>query len=142
MEQRIDILLVEDNPNDSCLAQRVFRKLDLEQKVHIAKDGVEALEFLSQSQNGSLNKSTLKVILLDLKMPRMTGLEFLEIVKSKEETRHLPVVILTSSNEEVDIERAYQLGVNSYLVKPVNYDVFSATIKDITNYWLEINKTP
>jgi len=79
---------------------------------------------------------------LDLKMPRMTGLEFLEIVKSKEETRHLPVVILTSSNEEVDIERAYQLGVNSYLVKPVNYDVFSATIKDITNYWLEINKTP
>ncbi len=137
-----DILLVEDNPNDCCLVLRVFRKLDLDKRVHITKDGVEALEFLSQSQKDKHEKSSLKVILLDLKMPRMTGLEFLEIVKSKEETRHLPVVILTSSNEEVDIERAYQLGVNSYLVKPVNYDVFSAAIKDITNYWLEINKTP
>jgi len=139
MTPQIDILLVEDNPNDSRLMKRALQKIDLSPKIHLAKDGVEAVEFIDNYFNENDDICLPKFILLDLKLPRLDGLELLEIIKKNEVWAHLPVIIMTSSNEAVDIERAYKLGVNSYLVKPVNYEEFYKTIRELTNYWLKIN---
>ena len=132
---------MEDNLSDSRLIKRALQKTDNEPQIHIAKDGVEALEFIESYFDDPEHTKLPKFILLDLKLPRLDGLELLEKIKNNIDWAHLPVIIMTSSNETVDIKRAYKLGVNSYLVKPVNYEDFYETIKELTHYWLKINLT-
>lgn len=141
-EKNVEILLVEDNPNDIELTIRAFGKNDLLNKIFVVKDGVEAMDFLFRKGDyQELSDITgLKLILLDLKMPKMGGLEVLEKIKKNLKTKHLPVIILSSSKEESDIINAYHLGANSYLVKPVNYNKFAEMIREISSYWLDLNE--
>ena len=144
----VDILLVEDNPRDAELAQRALRKRNLANKLVWVKDGAAALEFIfgpitngGTSGDGKVCHRP-KVILLDLKLPKVDGLEVLRRLKSDAETRTIPVVVLTSSLEEQDIVRSYHLGVNSYVVKPVNFDNFSEAVAHLGFYWLLLNQPP
>jgi two-component system, response regulator len=134
--QEIDILLVEDNPNDAELTMRALRKTDIGARVAIMRDGAEALEYLSS------NRPKPKVIFLDLKLPKIDGIEVLRRVRGDERTRSIPVVVLTSSHEERDISECYKLGVNSYVVKPVEFDRFYKAVADLGMYWLVLNKSP
>jgi two-component system response regulator len=135
-EQQVDILLVEDNPNDAELTQRALRKTDTAARLALARDGAEALEFLSSGRNKP------RVIFLDLKLPKVDGIEVLRHVRSDERTRSIPVVVLTSSQEERDITECYRLGVNSYVVKPVEFERFYKAVGDLATYWLVLNKSP
>jgi two-component system response regulator len=144
----VDILLVEDNPRDAELALRALKKHNLANRLVWVKDGAEALEFIfgsgpsgGTSSNGEIFQRP-KVILLDLKLPKLDGLEVLRRLKASEETKTIPVVVLTSSLEEQDIVRSYQLGVNSYVVKPVNFDNFSEAVAQPGMYWLLLNQPP
>ena len=132
-----DILLVEDNPADVELTQRAFQKNRLTNKIQVARDGVEALEFLF-ADGGEARE--LCVVLLDLKMPRMDGLEVLRRMRSDSRTRHIPVVMMTSSSEESDLIASYDLGANSYIVKPVDFENFTEAVRLIGTYWLLLNK--
>ena len=132
----VDILLVEDNPNDAELTQRALKKTDLAARVQIARDGAEALEYLFSSRPKP------RVIFLDLKLPKIDGVEVLRRLRSEENTRSIPVVVLTSSQEERDITECYKLGVNSYVVKPVEFDKFYRAVSDLATYWLILNKSP
>ena len=132
----IDILLVEDNPNDAELTQRALKKSDIGARLAIARDGAEALDYLLS------NRPKPKVVFLDLKLPKIDGIEVLRRVRSEERTRNLPIVVLTSSQEERDINECYQLGVNSYVVKPVEFDKFYKAVGDLGMYWLVLNKSP
>src|SRR5581483_3975535 len=132
----IDILLVEDNPNDAELTLRALRKSDIGARLAIAKDGAEALEYLL----GGRPKP--KVVFLDLKLPKIDGIEVLRRVREDDRTRSIPVVVLTSSQEERDITECYKLGVNSYVVKPVEFDKFYKAVGDLGIYWLALNKSP
>jgi len=132
----VDILLVEDNPNDAELTQRALKKTDLAARVQIARDGAEALEYLFSSRPKP------RVIFLDLKLPKIDGVEVLRRVRGEENTRSIPVVVLTSSQEERDITECYKLGVNSYVVKPVEFDKFYRAVSDLATYWLILNKSP
>jgi two-component system response regulator len=134
--QETDILLVEDNPNDAELTQRALKKSDVGARLAIARDGAEALEYLLS------NRPKPKVVFLDLKLPKIDGIEVLRRVRSDERTRSLPVVVLTSSQEERDISECYKLGVNSYVVKPVEFDKFYKAVADLGMYWLVLNKSP
>ena len=134
--QEIDILLVEDNPNDAELTQRALRKNDLGARLTIAKDGAEALEYLLSSRPRP------KVIFLDLKLPKIDGIDVLRRLRADDRTRSIPVVVLTSSQEERDIAECYKLGVNSYVVKPVEFDQFFKAVSDLGRYWLVLNKSP
>lgn len=134
--QEIDILLVEDNPNDAELTQRALKKSDLGARLAIARDGAEALEYLLSSRPRP------KVVFLDLKLPKIDGIEVLRRVRAEERTRSLPIVVLTSSQEERDINECYKLGVNSYVVKPVEFDKFYKAVGDLGMYWLVLNKSP
>jgi two-component system response regulator len=134
--QEIDILLVEDNPNDAELTMRALRKTDMGARVAIMRDGAEALEYLSS------NRPKPKVIFLDLKLPKIDGIEVLRRVRADERTHSIPVVVLTSSHEERDITECYKLGVNSYVVKPVEFDRFYKAVADLGMYWLVLNKSP
>jgi two-component system, response regulator len=138
----VEILLVEDNPRDVELALRALRKRNLANKVHVAKDGAEALDyvFVRGAYAGRDPHHVPKVILLDLKLPKVSGLEVLKQLKCNEETRTIPVVVLTSSQEERDMVESYRLGVNSYIVKPVNFDNFLEAVGELGLYWLVINK--
>jgi two-component system, response regulator len=140
----IDILLVEDNPNDAELAMRAFRKNKLANNVIRVCDGEEALDYIFA--RGSFNyRNRLnipKLILLDLKLPKVDGLEVLKIIKTDAVTKLIPVVVLTSSHEENDMVESYRLGVNSYIVKPVDFDKFIASVRDIGLYWLLMNQLP
>ncbi len=138
----VDILLVEDNPNDVELTLRALKKHHLANKVHVAKDGQEALDFLfgAGGPRSEIKCNRLKVILLDLKLPKMSGLEVLKKLKSDERCKTVPVVVLTSSQEDQDIKECYKLGVNSYVVKPVEFDAFAKTVVDLGLYWLLVNK--
>jgi CheY-like chemotaxis protein len=144
----IDILLVEDNPRDAELALHALKSRNLTNKVVWVKDGVAALEFVfgRGTEGGTNGKEKLshrpKVILLDLKLPKVDGLEVLGRLKSNEESRTIPVVVLTSSREEQDIVRSYKMGVNSYIVKPVNFDNFSEAVAQLGLYWLLLNQPP
>ncbi|HMJ27659.1 MAG TPA: response regulator [Xanthobacteraceae bacterium] len=141
--QRAEILLVEDNPNDVKLTMNAFKTANLANSVHIARDGVEALEFLFGAAS-NLDEELLerpKLILLDLKLPRLDGHEVLKRIKGDPRTSAIPVVILTSSAEERDVMRTYEVGANSYIVKPVDFEQFTESIRDIGKYWLEINHT-
>ena len=140
----VEILLVEDNPNDEELTLRALRKHNLANRVHVVMDGAEALEFIfatgaytdRKMENGP------KVILLDLKLPKVDGLEVLRRVKSDERTKATPVVVLTSSREERDVVESYKLGVNSYMVKPVDFDQFIQAVSQLGMYWVLLNQRP
>jgi len=134
--QEIDILLVEDNPNDAELTQRALKKSDIGARLAIARDGAEALEYLLS------NRPRPKVVFLDLKLPKIDGIEVLRRVRAEERTHSLPIVVLTSSQEERDINECYKLGVNSYVVKPVEFDKFYKAVGDLGMYWLVLNKSP
>jgi two-component system, response regulator len=140
----VEILLVEDNKRDAELAMRALQKRHLTNKLVWVKDGAEALEFLfgpDHPAGGGLNRRP-KVILLDLKLPKVDGLEVLRRLKSDAKARTIPVVVLTSSREEQDIVQSYELGVNSYIVKPVNFDNFSEAVAHLGMYWLLLNQPP
>ena len=140
----VEILLVEDNPSDGELTLRALKKHNLVNKLHWVKDGAEALDFIFANGSYSERKvgSPLRVILLDLKLPKVDGLEVLRRIKSDERTKTIPVVILTSSREERDIVESYKLGVNSYVTKPVEFENFIKAISELGLYWLLLNKMP
>lgn len=142
--KEIEILLVEDNPNDVELTLRALKKNNLANKVHVVTDGAEALDYIfaQNKYSGRKIEDTPKVILLDLKLPKVEGLEVLKKIKSNEKTKTIPVVVLTSSSEESDIIKSYQLGVNSYIVKPVNFDQFVKSVSELGLYWLLLNEGP
>ena len=140
----VEILLVEDNVSDAELTLRAFKKHSLANQVHWVKDGAEALDFIFATgayAQRDLNSKP-KVILLDLKLPKVDGLEVLRRVRADERTKVIPVVILTSSREERDIIESYKLSVNSYIVKPVDFDKFLKTVEDLGFYWLLLNQPP
>ena len=138
------ILLVEDNPDDEALTLRALRKHNIVNEVVVARDGVEALEYLfgTGAWDGRDPRQLPEVVLLDLKLPKIDGLEVLRRVRADERTRLLPVVILTSSNEEQDRIEGYGLGANSYVRKPVNFDEFVEAVKQLGLYWLMLNEPP
>jgi len=141
---QVEILLVEDNPDDVELALHALRKENLANSIHVARDGEEALEFLfCQGPHAERSfERPPKLVLLDLKLPKVDGLEVLKRVKADARTRAIPIVILTSSKEERDLISGYGLGANSYIQKPVDFEQFRATIKTIGLYWLVINQLP
>ena len=144
MTKKIEILYIEDNPNDIELTLHAFKKNHLANDIHVARDGEEALDFLfgkDRKGEGDLN-NTPRVILLDLKLPKVDGLEVLRTLKSDSRTKMIPVVVLTSSREEKDIVESYRLGVNSYIVKPVDFEKFIEAVKTLGLYWLLINQPP
>ena len=137
------ILLVEDNPNDAELTLRALRKARVANDVHVVRDGAEALEFLFGRADLGAPRSTLpRVVLLDLKLPKVDGLEVLRRVKGDDRTKLIPVVVLTSSREESDLVASYHLGANSYIVKPVDSDKFFEAVHEIGLYWLLLNEPP
>ena len=143
MPQLRRILLVEDNPNDAELTMNALDKHNLANDVDLVKDGEEALDYLYRRGNyvDSDNRN-LVVILLDLKLPKVDGLEVLRIIKSDEDLKFIPVVVLTSSREERDMVESYRLGVNAYVVKPVNFVDFMDAIKQLGIFWAIINEPP
>jgi CheY-like chemotaxis protein len=140
----VEILLVEDNPHDAELALRALRKNRLANRVVVVGDGAEALDFIFA--RGAFADRTIengpKVVLLDLKLPKVDGMEVLKTVKGDLRTRVIPVVVMTSSSEEKDVIESYQLGVNSYLVKPVDFDKFVDVVANLGLYWLLLNQPP
>jgi CheY-like chemotaxis protein len=143
-EKIVEILLVEDNPNDVELTLHAFKENNIANNIHIARDGAEALDFLFAERNGEDSSVRIrpKVILLDLKLPKVDGLEVLEKIKSDPRTRSIPVVVLTTSSEEPDIVKSYQLGANSYIVKPVDFTHFTRVAGELGFYWLLVNQQP
>jgi two-component system response regulator len=139
-----EILLVEDNPNDAELTLRSLKKHNLANQVAWVKDGAAALDYLFATgpYAGGNEAPKPQVILLDLKLPKVDGIEVLRRVKGDESTRAIPVVILTSSSEERDVAETYRLGVNSYVVKPLEFEAFSEAVAKLGLYWLLINKKP
>jgi two-component system, response regulator len=138
----VDILIVEDNPRDAELTLRALKKNNLANNILIAQDGAEALDFFFSRGKYSkrIKTNNPRVVLLDLKLPKVSGLEVLKIVKETKETAHIPIVIVTSSNQEPDIAEAYALGVNSYVVKPVDFDQFVNAMSSLGLYWLLVNE--
>ena len=134
------ILLVEDNPDDVALTLRALKSHNITNDVVVAQDGVQALDILFGADGGSLNGELPAVVLLDLKLPKVGGLEVLEKVRADERTRLLPVVILTSSDEEQDIVKGYRLGANSYVRKPVDFVEFTRAAQQLGLYWLLMNR--
>ena len=143
-ESIVEILIVEDNEQDLALAQRALRKAKVTNRIHVARDGEEALQFLFCEGPHAERKMEdgPKVILLDLKLPKIDGLEVLQRIKSDPRTKSIPVVVLTSSKEQNDVVETYNLGVNSYIVKPVNFEQFSETVQKLGMYWLLLNHPP
>ena len=141
--EKVDILLVEDNPADAELVLRALRKGKLANHITWVKDGAEALEFIFRSgaYAGRPDRNP-KLILLDLKLPKVDGIEVLRQIKAEERTRLIPVVMVTSSAEARDIAKSYELGVNSYVVKPVEFEQFSETVAKAGFYWMLVNKAP
>lgn len=144
MKQEADILLIEDNIHDAELAIRALKKNNLVNHLIHLKDGAEALDFIFGEGEYSERKAVHipKVILLDLKMPKVNGIEVLQRLKANELTKKIPVVVLTSSKEDPDIQTCYALGVNSYVVKPVGFDEFVKAVSDLGLYWMILNQPP
>jgi len=142
--RHVEILLVEDNPDDVELSLRALKKYKIANRIEVVRDGAEALDFIfgeGEYAERSL-EDVPRVILLDLKLPKVTGLEVLERLKSDPRTRSIPVVVLTSSREERDIVQSYELGVNSYIAKPVDFDQFTEAVRQLGFYWLLLNQAP
>lgn len=144
MKQEIEVLLVEDNESDAEMTIRALRKNNLANRLLHVKDGAEALDFLfcEGEYSGRRIEHIPKVILLDLKMPKVNGKEVLQKIKSDERTKKIPVVVLTSSKEDPDIQECYNLGVNGYVVKPVEFDEFHKAISELGLYWMIVNQPP
>ena len=140
----VEILLVEDNPADIELTLRALKKNNIANRIEVVSDGEQALDFIFAKGKYSQRdiKRNPKLILLDLKLPKIGGLEILKEIKSNSHTKMIPVVMLTSSNEEKDIIESYKLGANSYIVKPVDFDKFIVSVNDIGMYWLLVNQPP
>ena len=140
----VEILLVEDNPADVELTLRALREHLLANQIHVVKDGAEALDFLFATGSYADQPQAIspKLILLDLKLPKVDGLEVLRRIKADNLTKTIPVVVLTSSQEQQDLVESYQLGVNSYIVKPVEFEKFEQSVKDVGLYWLLLNQLP
>lgn len=138
----VDILLVEDNPQDAELTQRALRKNNLANRLFVIEDGAEALDFVFCQGNFADREMSdpPKVILLDVKLPKLNGLEVLREIKANPVTRRIPVVMITSSREDPDIQKAYEFGANSYVVKPVEFDAFVDTMSRLGFYWLLVNQ--
>jgi CheY-like chemotaxis protein len=141
--EQVEILLVEDNPEDAEMTMRALRKRNLANQVHWVKDGEEALDYLfcSGPYAGRNPAHPPKLVLLDIKMPKVDGIEVLRRVKGSD-LKSIPVVVMTSSNEERDVVESYRLGVNSYIVKPVSFDAFLETVAKIDLYWMLTNRVP
>jgi two-component system response regulator len=139
----IDILLVEDNPDDAALTLEALGEYRLSNRVHLAKDGAEALDFLfCRGAYAGRPELPLKLVMLDIRLPKVDGLEVLRAIRADPRTEELPVVMLTSSQEDADIRTGYGLGANSYIVKPVDFDQFVEAVKDIGMYWAILNRPP
>jgi two-component system response regulator len=143
-ETMVEILLVEDNPNDVALTLRAFERYNLSNGVHVVYDGVEALEFLfgTGAYAGRGCESTPRVILLDLQLPKVDGLEVLQRLKADPRTCAIPVVVLISSREQCDAVESYRLGVDSYIVKPVDFGQFTEAMRQLGLYWVLLNRPP
>jgi len=144
MNKEIEILLVEDNASDAEMTIDALSQNNLANKLLHVKDGAEALDFIFAEGNYADRQITdkPKVILLDLKMPKVNGIEVLQKIRSYERTKNIPVVVLTSSKEDPDIKKCYDLGVNSYVVKPVEFDAFQKAISELGLYWMIVNQQP
>jgi CheY-like chemotaxis protein len=144
MMEEVEILLVEDNPTDAELAIRALKEKNLTNKLVWVKDGAEALDFLfaTGAYSGRQVANGPKVIMLDLRLPKVDGMEVLRRVKEDERTKTIPVVVLTSSKEDRDVAESYQLGVNSYISKPVEFNEFAKTVAELGLYWLLVNHPP
>ncbi|PEN12661.1 two-component system response regulator [Longibacter salinarum] len=140
----VDILLVDDQASDAELALHALRGLESVRRVHVVRNGADALDFLFARGVFANRKDepAPRLILLDLKLPRVSGIEVLDVLKSDPQTRNIPVIALTSSCEACDVERCYDLGVNSYVVKPVDFSAFTETVQRIAQYWLTTNEAP
>lgn len=137
------ILLVEDNPNDVELTIEALSEYNLANRVVVARDGVEALEYLCyEGKYKNRNNENPAVVLLDIKMPRMNGVEVLDAIRKNDSLRNIPVVMLTSSREEPDLKKCYELGVNAYVLKPVNFKEFMSAVKHIGVFWALLNELP
>lgn len=145
-EQRVEILLVEDNPDDVELALHALKRHNLANTVQIARDGAEALAFIFGDGQDDAPQDRLRhrprLILLDLKLPKVDGLEVLDRLKGDPRSKQIPVVVLTSSNQEPDLQRAYDRGANSYIVKPVDFEQFVDAVQQLGFYWLLLNQAP
>lgn len=143
-DRAVEILLVEDNPNDVELTVHALRKNRIANRLRVVRDGAEALEFIfcTGAYAGRRVEEIPKLILLDLKLPKVDGLEVLRRIKADPRTRVIPVVMLTSSSQERDIVESYQLGVNSYIVKPVDFEKFTEAVQQLGLYWLLLNQGP
>jgi len=141
----VDLLLVEDNINDAELTMRQLKKHNIANNIFHVKDGEEALDFIFATGKFAEMRNNLyppRLILLDIQMPKVNGIEVLEKIKSDDRTKFIPVVMLTSSKEDPDIQNCYALGVNSYIVKPVDFEGFANAIKNLGFYWLLLNQPP
>ncbi|MCK9211139.1 MAG: response regulator [Ignavibacteriaceae bacterium] len=140
----VDILLVEDNLNDVELALRALKKSGVANHIFVVNDGEDALDFIycRNKYENRLPNNVPKIILLDLKLPKVDGLEVLKILKSDEKKKIIPIIVLTSSNQEKDMIESYKLGVNSYIQKPVDFDQFMTAVNQIGMYWLLLNQLP
>ena len=143
-ETVIDVLLVEDNPDDAALTLRSLKKHNLADRVIVMQDGQEALDYIFGTGTYAARKveNRPKVVLLDLKLPKVDGLEVLERIKSDERTKSIPVVVLTSSGQDRDVEESYKRGANSYVVKPVDFSKFARAVADVGLYWTVVNEPP
>jgi two-component system response regulator len=142
-DNSVEILLVEDNANDEKLAMHAFTRQKVANEVFIVRDGAEALEFIfCTGVYADRRFENPKVILLDLKLPKVDGIEVLQRIRKDPRTRMIPVVVLTASNEERDVIETYSLGVNSYIVKPVDFDQFNEVVRHLGYYWLLLNRQP
>jgi two-component system, response regulator len=144
MRHEYEILLVEDNPNDVKLTLHAFKKMNLANQIYVARDGAEALDFIfcKAGDGGPGGVCRPRVILLDLKLPKVDGLEVLRRIKADPRTHMIPVVVLTASREDRDIVESYHLGVNSYIVKPVDFEQFVDAARTLGMYWLLLNEPP
>ncbi len=142
--EAFEILVVEDNPLDLEMTLRGLRKANIVNRIHVARDGAEALEFLfcEGAYADRRIEDAPRFVLLDLKLPKVDGLEVLARIKADERTRGIPVVMLTSSKEQRDLVESYQLGVNSYIVKPVDFENFVRAARELGSYWLMLNQRP